>query len=343
MASSFAQKGVGLPSINTPVAERTPEKIRELTSINTGYLRTVIPANFLVTAKQAIVKKLMLMMFGPKNGPAAEYLEPSPIERERLINEAVCSSFAFTLSNPASVREEQLEYNRLAIARQLERGAVMFNISCQNVHVSLPANPSILFEGGGVFSQSTTLVTPAQSITLLVQHVGNQVQNINSENNRESGGLSFFEILIENLIAFLPTIIQPFLGPVYDSISNTPAAINAGVTPENTVYSTCDILNDPENTEKKKFSNELTNAIYKMLIGIMLVFALKNFKKLVSKFFATAMSERQKRKSEKIKNRFPFAAAAEKAKNLGEKGAKAAKYKAALSTIQNLLPTEDNG
>lgn len=334
IATSLARKGTLLPNTNTPTAEMTSVLIKKYENDNHAYLRSQmnLPANFLSVAKQQIAKSLMIMIFGPKDGPMAEYLNPDPAERQRLVSEAVCGSFAFSMSNDPIIREEDLEYNRIALARQLEKGKVMFTISCQDVHVSLPQDPAIIFEGGGQFTLPSQSITPAQSLQFVVQHVGNQVQNINSEANKASGGRSFFEIVVEKLMGYMTSLVTPFLGPVFAGINATPAGAN--YVPSDVVHSTCDLLNDPENEEKKAFGKKLANQMYKALLAIMLAFVIREFKKLVANYFAKVALERMKRKQEKIRQKFKmFEDAAETAK-------KAERYAAALSSLASILNQE---
>lgn len=331
VASSLAKKGTSLPNTHTPLADMTDVLQKQYENNNMSYLRNSagIPANFLSVAKQKIAKDLVLMMFGPKDGPTAEYLNPDPAERQRLISEAICGSFAFSMSNDPIVREEDLEYNRIALAKQLERGAVMFNISCQDVHVTLPEDPSIIFEGGGQFTVPSQSITPAQSLSFLVQHVGNQVQNINREENRDAGGRSFFEIMIERMIGYMSTLITPLLGPVFEAINATPAG--SLHQQSDIVHSTCDILNNPSDQEGKEFGRKLSNQLFKSLLSIMLIFVIREFKKLVANYYAKISLEKQKRKLEKIKHKFKmFDKAADKAQ-------KAQRYASALSSLNSIL------
>lgn len=334
MAVSLANKGTGLPNNQTPTSQLTPAIIKEYESQNFNYLksRTTLSANFLSVAKQQIAKDLVLMLFGPQNSPASEYLNPDPVERERLIKSAICASFGFSMSNEPIIRNEDIEYNRIALARQLESGKVTFKIDCQDVKIGLPDNPSIIFEGGGQFTEESSSVTPAQSISFLIEYVGNEVQRINNEKNKASGGRSFFEILIEKLTGYISTLVYSHLGPVFSEVNATP--VGASYTPENTVYSTCDIMNDPDNESKKQFGKDLANAIHKALLSILLVFVIKEFKKLVSNYFAKIALERQKRKLEKIKQRF------KKFENIAKKADKVLRYKEALLSLKTIL--EDN-
>jgi len=331
IAGSLARKGTLLPDTQTPTSQLNEALIKQYEEQNLIHLRTStsIPANFLSVAKQQIAKSLVIMLFGPKDGSAAEYLQPDPAERQRLIDEAVCGSFAFSMSNEPIVREEDLEYNRIALARQLEKGRVTFTISCQDVHVVLPQDPAIIFEGGGQFTIPSQPITPAQSLNFLVQHVGNQVQNINSQANRTSGGRSFFEIMIEKMLGYMSVLVTPHLGPVMSSINATSAGANYNQS--DLVYSTCDILNDPDNVSKKTFGKTLANYLYKALLAMMLSMLIREFKKLVANYFRKIAMEKQKRKLDKIRQKFKILdEAVDKAK-------KVERYAAALKTLSSIL------
>ena len=333
IAASLAKKGTSLPDIHTPQSNMTAVLQQQYENNNMSYLRSNLnlPANFLSVAKQKIAKDLVLMMFGPKDGPTAQYLNPDPADRERLISEAICGSFAFSVSNEPIIRDEDLEYNRIALAKQLEKGKVMFNISCQDVQVALPDDPAIIFEGGGQFTVPSQSITPAQSLNFLVQHVGNQVQNINREENKDSGGRSFFEIMVERMIGYMNTLVAPFLGPVFAGINATPAG---SLHPQSDiVHSTCYILNNPSNQEAKEFGTKLSNQLYKMLLSIMLIFVIREFKKLVENYYSKITVEKQKRKLEKIKHKFKMFDKA------SEKIQKAERYAIALSSLRSILPT----
>ncbi len=332
IAASLSKKGTLLPNTQTPLSLMTPELIQQYEQQNLSYLANSIglPANFLSVAKQQIAKDLVLMMFGPQDGSTAEYLNPNPAERQRLISQAICGSFAFSVSNAPIVREEDIEYNRIALAKQLEKGRVTFTISCQDVHVTLPQDPAIIFEGGGQFTVPGQSITPAQSLNFLVQHVGNQVQNINSEANKASGGRSFFEIMLEKMMGLMTSLVQPYLGPIFDAIAATPAGAN--YTQSSIAHSTCDVLNEPDNPEKKVFGESLANKLLKSLISMMLVFVMREVKKLIANYTAKISLERQKRKLEKIKQKFKMLD-----DGVTDKIEKTKKYISALSSLGDLL------
>jgi hypothetical protein len=336
VADAIGQKGIQLPNTNTPLA--TDEQKEEYKIQNRAYLTGLVPVTFLQAYKQQIAKNLTMMIFGPKEGPAAEALNSSPTERDRLIEDAVCGTNLFSLSSDPIIRQEDVEYNRVALKKQLEKGEVIFEVSCQEVKVLLPENPGYIFGEGGLFTAPSTLPpTPTQSLNILVQHVKNTGQRINNEENSNSIGHSFFEIMIGKLLNYISSLVFPFLGPIFDVVQATPSG--AGLTPSSVAYSNCEIMNtadDPSQdpVEKQEFFKSLANALLKELIRLLLVFAIKEFKRLVSNYFIRTSIEKQKRRAEKIKQKFGIF---EKLGEAQELANKAKKYAAAAATLGAIL------
>ena len=295
---------------------------------NADTLRAAIPATFLQTVKQAMAKELTLMVFGPRDGKASEALVPNAARRNQLIDQAICSSNIFRLSNNPSERNEDVEFNRVALAQQLEAGEVQFEINCQTVKIKMPDDPEIFFGEGGPNTLNSRPVTPAQSIDLVVSHVQSEAGKINNANNAESVGKSFFEILIGKLLSYITTLIIPHIGPVFSWLATQPAA--SGVNLSNTVYDNCSLEQNNGN-EQVAFSKSLLNALYIELLKIILLFAIKQFKKMVANYFALSARERQKRKADKIKLKFSLLS------GVADNASKASKYAAALKSLSSLL------
>lgn len=347
VADSIGQKGRQLPGINNPTATQNEKDAYKIS--NRAYLAGLVPPTFMQAAKQQIAKNLTMMIFGPKDGPTAEALVPDvntpgdgQLERDRLIREAVCGINLFSLSSDPIIRQEDVEYNRVKLKQQLEKGEVIFEVSCQEVKINLPENPGYIFGEGGLFTSPSTLPpTPTQSLNILVEHVKNSGQRINNERNSNSIGKSFFEILIAKLLNYISSLVFPFLGPIFTLIQNDPnaGAGSAGLNASNVAYSNCDIMNsanDPSQNpeEKQEFLRSLANALLKELLRFLLVFAIKEFKRLVSNYFTRTAIEKQKRKSAKIKQKFSIF---EKLGESQELASKSLKYAAASATLATIL------
>ena len=352
IADAMGQKGIILdPYENTSGATDTQIKVYK--EENFKYLKTVIPETFLQTAKQKLIKDLMIMIFGPKDGPVAEALNPVAAEREYLINNAVCGIGMFAISNDPQLTDSDIEYTRIKKREELQNGQVIYEISCQDVKITLPENPTIFFQGGGVNSVGQNLpLTPYQSIVEINQYVVNQSQKINSEKNSNKVGKSFLQTMVESLINAMATLVQPYLPEVFATISG--AITTENNLPSNSVSfptadfvsSMCEINNlpssgatDTEKKQKKEFVRSLLNSLLKDLIKLLLAYAIKRFKKFVKEYFAKKSLEKQKRKLEKAKLKYAqnlakINAAKAKAQEAQEK---IEKYKAAISVLTDLL------
>lgn len=297
------------------------------TRSNADVIRDAIPDAFLVTVKMKIAKELTLMIFGPRDGRAAETLVDDPYRRGELLGEAVCGYNMFSISNNPTIRNEDIEFNRIKLKQQLEKGEVVMEINCQDVKIKLPDDPGFIFGEGGMGTIPSRPVTPGQSIGLLVQYVGQRTQQINNEQNSKQAGRGFFELLIEKMISYITTLVVPYLGPIFQFLKTRPESASLNI--ENTVYGSCAINSNPTD-EATAFSKSLMNSLYKELLSGMLLVAIKEFKKLLTSYFARTALERLRRKADKIKLKFKIFKGAEKA-------SKATRIQKAMDSLDKIL------
>ncbi len=312
MGASLDAKGIKLSSNQT----------------NADVIRSAVPANFLVTFKLKIAQELTYMIFGPRNGNASQKLVPDPNRRNFLLDQAVCGHNMFTLSNEPTIRNEDISFNRVKLAQQLETGEIVFEINCQDVKIKLPDDPSIFFGSGGANTIASSPVTPSQSTELLISYVENRAQQINNQQNSKQVGKSFREIFIQKLLSYITTLVIPYLGAIFAFLKTREETKD--LTPENTLYGTCAIESSPDSPEKKAFSESLINSLYKELVKGLLIYAIKNFKKLISSYFAKSALEKLRRKTDKIKLKFKIFKGAEDIQG-------AAKQAKALSSLKGIL------
>ncbi len=295
---------------------------------NGDVLRRAIPATFLQTVKQKMAKELTYMIFGGRPDSSKTLsLVDNPGRAAVLIEQAVCGSNMFSLSNNPSETNQDIEFNRVSLLNQLEKGEVVFEISCQEVKIKLPEDPGSFFDEGGILNQQSSSISPAQSLNSVVNYVADQTGSINNQNNAESAGKSFFEILIGKLLSYITTLVLPNLGAPFAwlNANGYPDITAIDIAPDN-----CSISPD-SSISTKSFSKSLMNALYLTLLKIILLFIIKQFKKLVKNYFAKAASERAKRKSEKIKMKFNLLG------GIADSASKAVKFKAALSSLGSIL------
>lgn len=329
LASSIARKGRDLSSSTPPIASPTPEEIETLTESNYQKLKAVIPTNFLSTVKQAMLKEFVNIIFGPKD-KIGSAITPAltPTQKEELFQQVICGINLFTINSTPILREEDVEFNKIKLRRQLEQGNVEYEISCQTVKIKLPENTGFIFEGGGIYTLPSTSLTPGGSMQILVSYVTNQIQNINNQNNANSGGKSFWQILIEKLLNYISTIVIYFLGPVFSIINTLPNG--SGLNINNVCYNPCLIQNDPEDEDKKAFTKSLANQLLKELLSTLLIYAIREFKKLVKNYFARTAREKIRRKIQETKLKY-------KIFNKTGDSDKAIRFRAAAATLSSLL------
>lgn len=328
ISDSIGQQGIQLsPYINNTNPSDAERKAYK--SSNKSFIKGLVPNNFLQVYKQKIAKDLTVMIFGPKQITSTS-LNTSQSAVDSLIDNAVCAEGLFSLSNPPIVRNEDIEFNRVKLKSQLEKGEVVYEISCQDVKIKLPTDPGFIFNGGGQFTTPSSVISPAQSLNFTVQYVNNQVQRINNETNANKGGKKFFQILIEKLLSFISILVQPYLPNVFTTI-NASLLPSQQLSMGSFLFDNCSIANDPESNSKKEFAKSLFNALLKDLLKLLLLFAIKKFKQLVVNYFARTALEKQKRKLDKAKMKFKVFS------KVVDNADKIQKYQAALQTLNTVL------
>lgn len=331
IADSVGEQGIQLsPYINNTSASTADKRIYK--NSNKIFINNLFPnAVFLQTVKEKIAKDLLVMIFGPQQVTSLS-LNTNQSEVDGLISNAICAEGLFSLSNDPIVRNQDIEFNKIRLKEQLEKGEVIYEISCQTVKIKLPENPAFIFNGGGLFTTPSSVVSPAQGLIFSVQYVNNQVQRINNESNANKGGKKFLQILVEKLISFMSVLIQPYLTNVFSVINAQLSANNSpNIIQSNFIFDNCSIANDPENDSKKEFTKSLFNALLKDLIKLLLLFVIKKFKQMVSNYFARTAIEKQKRKLEKSKLKFKIFS------GISDNADKIQKYQAALSTLSPII------
>ena len=356
-ATMSAKKGKNLQNqTTTPNPNQSLRKTIE--KENYEYLQTKIGAemrSFFKVMKMKIVKDLTMMIFGESTNPATNAYMSLPVTynsvpvnqgNTEFTKEAVCGAELFSLSNNPSVKNEDLEYNRIQLLQKMKKGEVKYKVSCQNIEITLPENPQMIFEGGGpniVPGTPTPTQTPAQSIKMLITHVGNQVQNKNEEKNANSVSATFSKNFVEKIIQYAPTIFRPIFDyvfaylPIADpSILDVQGGVSGyyGYDKSTMLSSCCDILNEPANEEKKEMAYNLCNVLLKILLGILLQFIIKKIKDLAVQYFARKALEKLKRKQEKLTMRFKIV---NQIKDAADTAKKTAQLAEAMSSVSHIL------
>lgn len=335
IAANLASKGKSLLNPGTTVQNPSNSVKKTLKKENYDVLIQNVPQNFLVASKKFIARELARMIFGPTNKIGTEDPSISPQNAQYLRDNVVCGSFMFSVSNDSISRNEDMEFNRINLKKQLDQGIIQFEISCQDVKIKLPDDPTYIFEGSGINGYTpSNPITPAQSLSLLVQYVEAQTQNINNQNNSNSSGKSFLQILIEKLLSYISTLVVPYLGAPLAFLNSSQflgILFPNALTVQDLTSGPCEIQSNPTDEIKKSFSKELLNQLYKVLLNILLVTAIKEFKKFLKRYYQKKAQEKIKRKMDKLKKRFKIL---EDIENFADK---AQKIQAAASELSSIL------
>ncbi len=267
-------------------------------------------------AKALLVKQIIGMIFGPKErmrkptDPTSTLNSPDPFTDLEYLDQVVVANEMFSISTSESKQYGDIEYNSIKLRNELERGQVTFIISCQEVKIQLPTNfeqdiDGIINDtlaslpGTTVASQSMLIKNPAIAFNRIIGHVGTETQRINNQENVNSVKKSFLQILVEKILNLLVISIVPYLTGLTNQI-NAQTGINSTVL--GLISSPLQLKNlyksDPQQFDKKsEFTSVMINALYALLLSIILKELIVQVKKLIKNAIA-------KRAANKLQNRF---------------------------------------
>lgn len=363
-AQLAAGMGKNLDKNSKFVLPQNPSKKdkQNLIDINYYWLSSNSAINTALTAlvsaaQKQLAKDLTILLFGrPKKQESADLMNSDKNRMNELVEESVCGVEIFSVSSPAYVRNEDLEYNRVKLAQKIQKGELGFNVTCQGVAITLPEDPSYLFgESLQVYLPSTS-TSPAQAMQNVIKHVSNQVQKDtkgNSESNSQSSEKSFVQMLVEKLLTSITTLLKPIFAGF--SLNGVPMIGFLDVVAKETGDSSfasancfppgsCEILSNYDKNnltagqkDKMLLLKILCNMLLNALLGYLMSFAISQFKKLIARYFAKRAANKIKRKIEKLKQRFNLLGGSN---NLNISNM--AKQAAYMSTISKVLKPSDN-
>jgi hypothetical protein len=278
---------------------------------------------FLV-AKALIAKQIITMIFGPKTK-----MSNNPVQQNVLLDYASCADAMFSVSNDTSETEGDIEFNVVELKKRLEKGEVIFTISCQDVKVKLPENIDDVFDGVIKNNQNASRppINPVVFFDTVGNHVSNETQRINSPSNSNSVKKSFLQILVEKIINLITPSIEPHLGAAFLKINSGPNG-NLGVTPQSVLSNPCEIRdlcgsNEAQFQKKSVFMSTIMNLMFAMVCSIMLRQLIKQIKKLIANALAKKAKAKLQRKLEKQKQRAEILDSAQDVTNAAKKSSAA--------------------
>lgn len=267
--------------------------------------------------KALIAKQILTMIFGPKNKMNHDTLGQNvPINtlpsNQEVFDNTIAASSMFSLSNAESNEFGDIEYNTIQLKDELEKGHVKFTISCQDIKISLPDSfdsdvdgmiNNIINSLPGNTVGGGTVLNPVMVFDYIGNHVSQETQRINSQENKNAVRKSFLQILVEKILNVLVIAVSPYLIEVLNKINTTNPALN--LTLVGLLSSPLELKNlsesDPEEFDKKSvFISTVTNALYAILISIILKALIKEIKKLIKNALAKKASIRLQSKFKRL-------------------------------------------
>jgi len=253
-------------------------------------------------AKAQIVKQILTLIFGPK-----EKMSSDPVQQTRFLESAVCSSDMFSVSNPTSDSDGDLEYNKVELRKRLEKGEMIFVISCQDVKIKLPE--TILAQADNIIANNSNPDKPKINPSVLFEqtsnHVTSETQRINAPENANAVRKSFMQILVEKIINLITIAMEPHIGGVFSQMNQSPNG-NQGFSYASMTPSPCEIrslcvANDEEFKSKTSFMSAMMNGVYAFLLSVLIQRLIKELKAMIKKYIIQKAQDRLRRKLTKRK------------------------------------------
>ncbi len=254
--------------------------------------------------KVLIVKQIIAMIFGPKekmshSNISTANMEPTPTASQ-ILNDVVAAESMFSLTTSEGNEFGDAEYNTIKLKKELEEGIVQFTISCQDIKIKLPENfdqdmndilGNILNTLPGITGQPTQglIKNPTIAFDYINNHVANETQRINTQENVNAIRKSWLQILLEKLFNTLIISITPYLSTLLNQINSENPTLNLTII--GIISSPFELKNLQQSDEaqfnqKSVFMKTFLNAMYALLLSILLKATIKEIKKLIKNALA---------------------------------------------------------
>lgn len=254
---------------------------------------------FLTIGKRALAAKVISMIFGPK-----QKMDNNPELQNILLNSAACGEKMFSVYNNPSVTEAELEFNRIKLKEQLEKGKIELVISCQKIQISLPENYLQEFdledsETIGISEQDR--VNPANSFLLMQNFVQNEIQNQRSTEDPSSVRRSFLQIIVDKITQYLGIafVTNPQMSQVMNFINfelsksgQTPLSARELCSSPCEIVNACKSNNKEEFEKKSAFNDVLSNSLLALVLSLMLPKIIRESKLIIRGYFAEKAKEK---------------------------------------------------
>lgn len=287
------------------------KQISETQSNKDWLTQNVLPS--LTIGKRLLAKQIITMIFGPK-----EKMSENPSEQDFLLNAAACEEKLFSVTNNPSISGKELEFNRVRLKEQLEKGAVEIIVNCQKLEIKLPDD----FEDQFNLQDSATAgvpenqrPNPATSFVLLNQYVQNETSSQRSREDSTSVRKNFFQILIDKLLSLISVSLSldPAFNQIFDLINKELRDSGQEEESANSICSSpceisdaCDSGNEQRFNQLSAFSSSLINSLYALVVSMLVRKLINEAKALVQQLVVVKAKEKIQKLIEKQRSKFKF-------------------------------------
>lgn len=305
--------------------------------------QNVLPS--LTIGKRLLAKQIITMIFGPK-----DKMSDDPAQQDFLLNASACEEKLFSVTNNPSVSEKELEFNRVKLKKQLEKGAVEIIVNCQKLEIRLPDDFEEQFnlqdsQAAGI--PESQRPNPATSFVLLQQFVQNESSSQRNEEDSRAVRKNFLQIIIDKLLSLISVSLSldPSFNQAFSSINQELRNSNQGEESASSICSdpceisdACDSGNKQRFKELSSFSSGLINSLYALVVSMLLRKLINEAKSMVKELIVAKAKEKIQRLIEKQRSKFKFLDDAQNATS------KASQYQENLKNIKGIFDyLKDNG
>lgn len=255
-------------------------------------------------AKALIVKQIIAMIFGPvekmkTNSSGYIPVDPTPVTSEETLNQVLATNSMFSTSTAEGNQYGDQEYNLIQLKERLKKGEMIFTISCQDIKIKLPKDFDeqmdnmisniVKIVGENAAGGSGQVPNPSSAFDYIGNHVANETQRINTQENANATRKSFLQILIDKILNLMVIAIGPYLISTINQMNAENPTLNLTV---GAILSSPNELKNLHSSDEAQFNiksifiSTLTNALYALLLTIVLNALIKEIKKLIKNALA---------------------------------------------------------
>jgi hypothetical protein len=297
----------------------------------------------LTIAKRLLAKQIITMIFGPK-----ELMSDDPQKQNMFLESSSCGEKLFSVTNNPSISEKELEFNRVKLRDQLNKGAVEIIVNCQKLEIKLPRN----FEEQFNLQNSDTIgipesqrPNPATSFVLLQQYVQNEASSQRTQEDSRNVRRGFFHLLIDKLLSSITVSlsVDPSFNEIFELINENltkngqePESASSICSSPCAITNACSSGNEQEFKKMSSFTSGLINSLYALVVSMLVRKLINEAKKKIQELVVEKAKQKIQKLLEKQKSKFKFLDEAQNASS------KVQQYNENLKNIKDIFDYLNN-